>query len=78
MADVDTYGIKQAPPETDTRSWTFVDLIPVKPDSYVVPEGWMVEDICKHHRANLDKHGGARKVNRKSKHHEIRLDRINQ
>jgi len=73
-----SYGQKQAAPETAGRVWVFVDLIPAKAAFYVVPEGWMVEDIDAHHQEYLERHGGVRKLNRKSTHHAIRLDRIDE
>ncbi len=67
---------QRAPLELEDRLWIFVDLVGTEPSFYVVPEGWMVEDIHQHHQRYLDRHGGERKHSPASTHHAIAADRI--
>ena len=71
-----TYGADQAPEEARGRFWVFVDVGRPESEFFVVPEDWMVEDIWQVHQQYLKKHGGQRKVTRKSTHHKIELARI--
>ena len=67
---------QRAPVELEDRLWIFVDLVGGEPSFYVVPEGWMAEDIYRHHQQYLDRHGGERKFSPGSTHHAIAEDRI--
>lgn len=70
------YGAEEAGPELRGSTWIFVDVGRPEPAFYVVPEPWMVEDIYATHQANLARHGGRRKHSPSSKHHAVRLERI--
>ena len=67
---------RRSPLELEHRLWLFVDLAGGDPAFYVVPEGWMVEDIYRHHQRYLDRHGGDRKHSPRSTHHAITESRI--
>lgn len=73
-----TYGSKIASAESIGRIWVFVDLSGPRPDFFVVPEDWMIEDIYEAHRKYLGTHGGTRARSPKSTHHAIRAERIHE
>jgi hypothetical protein len=56
--------------------WLFVDLLSGPPDFYVVPAGWMENNIHRVHQDYLAKHGGTRPRTPASTHHGIIQSRI--
>jgi hypothetical protein len=70
------YGEKPARPEYGNRLWIFVDLSSSAPTFYVVPYGWMSEDIHDTHQQYLRAHAGRRARNQESTHHAVQLARI--
>ena len=69
---------EEAPTELANRVWVFVDMTGQSTSYYVVPEGWMAEDIYREHAAYLTRHGGMRRDTPDSRHHSVgdgRIDR---
>lgn len=64
----------------ETRFWVFVDLhkTDAPPDYFIVPEAWIHADIDRVYSDYLKRHGGQRPTTPGSKHHAIRLVRIEQ
>lgn len=64
----------------DGRFWILVDLHKdgSGPDYYVIPAGWMENDIHTAHQEYLAKHGGNRAKNNDSTHHSIPMSRVKQ
>jgi hypothetical protein len=70
------YGMEAAAPEMKGRFWILVDLGQPKPEFFVAPEDWMVENIYRVHRQFLAEHQGRRPKSPDSTHHAIRRDRV--
>jgi len=58
--------------------WVFVDLSPEHPEYFVVPRWWIRNNIWEEHTAYLARYERERGYPRKSDHHGIKLDRIEQ
>ncbi|MBT7094355.1 MAG: hypothetical protein HN936_14000 [Bacteroidetes bacterium] len=73
-------GRKCDPIDEESRFWIFVriDSENEPPEYFIVPDWWMRNNIYEHHQLYLAKHGGKRAVNPKTRHHSIRLKRINE
>ncbi len=71
-------GKKCDPVHDETRFWVFVSLDPDNkpPEYFIVPDWWIRNNIFDSHQSYLAKHGGARAINPKAKHHSIRSNRI--
>lgn len=65
-------------PQGVDQYWVLVDLGQDPAEFYIAPAGWMKRDIETAHREYLDRHGGRRAQNDESKHHAIRLNRVEQ
>ncbi|HEX6874038.1 MAG TPA: hypothetical protein VF165_00130 [Nocardioidaceae bacterium] len=62
----------------EEKFWVFVDLGGEQPDYYIAPAWWVENDMNKHHKAYLKRHGGHRAVNDASQHHAIQAKRLTQ
>ena len=71
-------GRPREEPQTVDEYWVLVDLRQGEADFYIAPAWWMEDDIYATHQDYLNLHGGHRAENDKSKHHAIRLDRVQQ
>jgi hypothetical protein len=58
------------------RFWVLVDLRPLYPGFYVMPELWIRNDIYERHREYLAAHGGHRPNTPESEHHLISVPRV--
>ncbi len=73
------YGKKCHEKIDEQEYWVFVDL-ETEPSIfykfYIVPLWWIQNDIYTEHEKYINKHGGGRRDNDDSKHHSIKLKRI--
>ena len=56
--------------------WAFVDLGSTPRAIFIVPDEWIRKDIHREHQAYLSRNGGQRAYNDESRHHSIKVDRI--
>jgi hypothetical protein len=63
---------------TSNEYWLFVDLLSDPTGFYVVPAGWMENNIYRVGKEYLARHGGTRPRTPSSTHHGIVEDRIAQ
>ena len=64
------------PPRRSGVLWIFVDLEPIPPEFYLVPDDWMRRDIHEAHQEYLRRHGGERAQSPDSTHHAIQTHRV--
>jgi hypothetical protein len=64
------------PVEGEMTFWILVDLKPEQPEFYVVPNWWMENALYEDYQAFLNRHGGQRPLNPKSKHIAIRTELV--
>lgn len=71
-------GKKGGPFHDETRFWIFARLASDNkpPEYFIVPEGWIRNNIFEIHQSYIAKHGGTRPINPKAKHHSISSKRI--
>jgi hypothetical protein len=66
----------RTPTEDELTFWMLVDLIPQRPEFYVVPNWWIENQMYLDYQAFLARNSGTRPVNPKSTHIGIRTDLV--
>ena len=59
---------RREPIEDETTFWVLVDLLPERPEFYVIPNWWIEDAMFKDYQAYLARHGGKRPVSPESTH----------
>ena len=75
------HGKPRRKPKDEIRFWVLVDLskpLGELPDFYIMPEYWIQNDIHKKHTAYWAKHTSKQSKGPQSKHHGIKIERVEQ